>query len=365
MVASDVSHILDHVFFTIGMNNAPGVSNGIPYPVLVSEPPLNPRYSRHILHDMFLNCYRCPSVSVVVPELCIAQYTQMETGAVVHLGHEDTTILPVHTSVGKGERGCDWRTVTRLPIGGKAVMGYVCDRMQQMYLSPASRMLREREAERERLHEEGTASAGGAPSLAPSTTTFGTTRVITLSQHECLSLLQSGRVIPSPSATYFDRLGEAERAPEAGEGGNSTTQTKSEGTTEAGEGEGTTSTTQERERVGAYLALPFRADQVTQGKGGDSMGETQALTITLSGEGGKGEREREEGDQSESELDPETERELREELASLERDLVDLQVRLRDAKDTRRNAPAAKRRSEIMTTITQSTVSDDEYTRLI
>ncbi|XP_039283759.1 actin-related protein 5 isoform X1 [Nilaparvata lugens] len=140
--------IFDHIFSHLGIDTEGRVG----HPIVITEPYLNPNYSRALMSELLFECYQVPGVCYAVDALCGFQGGDHTEGLVVVLGHHCTHVLPV-----LGGR-VDGAQARRLAVGGHHVTCYL-HRLLQLKYPAHSQAITLTRAE-ELLHEHCYLSAG-------------------------------------------------------------------------------------------------------------------------------------------------------------------------------------------------------------
>lgn len=132
--------LLDYTFSRLGLSDPVGV----PHPVVMTEPFLNPNYCRGLMSELLFECYNIPTVAYCVDGLA-SYYNNQESstdpalvspilndGLLLHVGHHTTHVIPVLD--GQADAGRS----RRIRIGGHSLARFLCRWLQLKYSHHAS-----------------------------------------------------------------------------------------------------------------------------------------------------------------------------------------------------------------------------------
>ncbi|KAK9506840.1 hypothetical protein O3M35_008702 [Rhynocoris fuscipes] len=118
-------YIMNYTFSHLGIDTEGKVN----HPIVMTEPFLNPNYSRSLMSELLFECYNVPGVCYTVD--CLSNYNQecnkSETSLVICLGQHTTHIVPILDGT------VDWKRSRRLDIGGHHLTAFMHRLLQLKY----------------------------------------------------------------------------------------------------------------------------------------------------------------------------------------------------------------------------------------
>lgn len=119
--------ILDYVFSHLSINTEGTVN----HPIVMTEPFLNPNYSRSLVSELLFECYQVPHVAYGIDSLFSYQFNGWEgqSGVIIACGYQCTHVIPVIN-------GCvDASKAKRIDLGGFNVTHHLHKLLQLKYPS--------------------------------------------------------------------------------------------------------------------------------------------------------------------------------------------------------------------------------------
>ncbi|KAI5704017.1 hypothetical protein M8J75_001135 [Diaphorina citri] len=119
--------IFDYAFSHLSINTEGNVN----HPIVLTEPFLNPNYSRSLMSELLFECYQVPSVCYGIDSLFSYQYNGWEgqSGVIISCGYQCTHVIPVIN-------GCiDASKAKRIDLGGFSVIHHLHKLLQLKYPS--------------------------------------------------------------------------------------------------------------------------------------------------------------------------------------------------------------------------------------
>ncbi|KAL0491669.1 actin-related protein [Acrasis kona] len=125
-------HILDYVFYKLGLLN----ESSVRHPIVITEAVCNPNFARKNMYEMLFECYRVPSVCSGIDAL-FSHYNHQNkpsTGLIIRSGFASSHVIPIF-NVSKGSKSLsDSHHIQRSVIGGYATTDLLLKILQLKYL---------------------------------------------------------------------------------------------------------------------------------------------------------------------------------------------------------------------------------------